>query len=90
MFKRVLILLIVIQLAVTSLSQAESKPITGESMAASFVSFFVWPGVGQAMIKQPEKKILGHAMAGIIPIFRFWSAYDALVDRDDGYFDGRI
>lgn len=72
--------------------EAAGRPgkITGKSVGAGLLSFFIWPGIGQAVNEQPGKKVATHAVLGIIPPYRFWSGYDALVDRDGGYWEGRI
>ena len=36
------------------------------------------------------KKVGWHAVAGLLPPFRFWSGYDALYNRDGGYWEGKI
>ena len=64
--------------------------ISGKSVAAGALSFLVWPGIGQAVNNDSAQKCLAHAVIGIIPIYRFWSGYDALVDRKGGYWQGRI
>lgn len=64
--------------------------ITGKSVAAGLLSFFIWPGIGQAVNDDRGRKVGTHAVLGLLPPYRFWSGYDALVDRDGGYWDGRI
>jgi hypothetical protein len=64
--------------------------ISGRSVGAGVLSFLIWPGIGQAVNNNPGKKVATHAIIGLIPLFRFWSGYDALVDRKGGYWDGRI
>jgi len=39
---------------------------------------------------EPGKKVVTHAIVGLIPPFRFWSGYDALVDRHGGYWKGKV
>lgn len=64
--------------------------ITLKSTCAAALSLFIWPGLGQAINDQPEDKVITHAVLGFLVIPRFWSTYDALVDRDGGYWKGRI
>ncbi len=64
--------------------------ISGRSVAAGVLSFLVWPGIGQAVNDNSGKKVVTHAVLGLLPPYRFWSGYDALVDRQGGYWEGRI
>ena len=64
--------------------------ITGRSIGAGLCSLLIWPGIGQAINHQPGKKVATHAILGILPPVRFVSGYDAWVDRQGGYFDGKI
>lgn len=63
----------------------------------------ILPGVGQAINKNPSKKIVTHAVVGLLfwvgvahPIgfvfglFHVWSAWDALIDRPGGYINGCV
>ena len=64
--------------------------ISGRSVVAGALSLLIWPGIGQAVNSNKGEKIATHAIIGILPPFRFWSGYDALVDRHGGYWNGRI
>jgi len=64
--------------------------ITGKTVGAGLLSLLIWPGIGQAINSTPGKKVATHAVIGLLPPYRFWSGYDALVDRKGGYWDGRI
>jgi hypothetical protein len=64
--------------------------VTGRSVAAGALSLIIWPGIGQAVNSQPGKKVATHAIIGLFPPYRFWSGYDALFDRQGGYWEGRI
>lgn len=64
--------------------------ISGRSVVAGLLSFIVWPGIGQAVNAQPGDKVVTHAVIGLLPPFRFWSGYDGLVDRQGGYWNGKI
>jgi len=69
-------------------------PRTGEvslrSVGAGALSFFIWPGLGQAVNSDKGDKVVVHAVLGFTQIYRFWSGYDALVDRKGGYWNGKI
>ncbi|MBK8189762.1 MAG: hypothetical protein IPK79_04865 [Vampirovibrionales bacterium] len=67
-----------------------SGKITGRSVAAGVLSFLIWPGIGQAVNSDRGRKVGTHAVAGLFPPFRFWSGYDALVNRKGGYWEGRL
>jgi hypothetical protein len=73
----------------TSTSPASAK-ITPRSVGAGVLSLIIWPGIGQAVNSNHGNKVVTHAVLGLIPPFRFWSGYDALVNRKGGYWDGRI
>jgi hypothetical protein len=64
--------------------------ISGRSVVAGALSLLIWPGIGQAVNSDKGDKIATHAVIGLLPPFRFWSGYDALVDRKGGYWHGRI
>lgn len=64
--------------------------ITGKSVLAGALSLIVWPGIGQAVNDNPGKKVGTHALLGLFPPYRFWSGYDGLVDRQGGYWNGKI
>ena len=70
-------------------SSSEDR-ITGKTVCAGVLSFLVWPGIGQAMNNNKSHKVVTHAVLGFLPPYRFWSGYDALVDRQTGYWKGRI
>ncbi len=64
--------------------------VTGKSFAAGALSLIIWPGIGQAVNGTPGDKVATHAVIGLLPPFRFWSGWDALVNRTGGYWHGRI
>lgn len=70
--------------------EISTSKVTGKTVAAGLLSFLIWPGIGQAVNHTPGKKVATHAIIGLIPPYRFWSGYDALVDRKGGYWEGRI
>lgn len=64
--------------------------ISGRSVLAGALSLLIWPGIGQAVNSNKGEKVATHAVIGLLPPFRLWSGYDALVDRKGGYWNGRI
>lgn len=64
--------------------------VTPKTVAGGVLSLLIWPGIGQAMNDEKGEKVLTHAVVGLLPPFRFWSCYDAVVDRKGGYWEGRI
>lgn len=98
MFKTFLVTLAVLGVMSFSLPSAMAKnsdaPRTGEvtlkTVGACALSFLVWPGIGQAVNNDKGEKVATHAILGLTGIYRFWSGYDALVDRHGGYWKGRI
>lgn len=64
--------------------------ISGKSVVAGLCSLIIWPGIGQVINKNETKKDVTHAIGGLIPLFRLWSGWDALIDRQGGRWDGKI
>ena len=64
--------------------------ISGKSVVSGLLSFFLWPGIGQAVNEGEDDKVITHAVLGLTGIFRIWSGWDALIDRSGGRWDGRI
>lgn len=64
--------------------------IRGRTVVGAILSGLVWPGIGQAVNDNRGKKVATHAVLGLLPPYRIWSAYDALVDREGGYWNGKI
>ncbi len=64
--------------------------ISGRSVGAAALSLIIWPGLGQLINDNPLDKNVTHAVLGLTGIFRFWSCYDALVDRKGGVWHNRI
>lgn len=64
--------------------------ITGKSVGASLCSLIIWPGIGQAINGQSTEKNVTHAVLGLTGVFRIWSFYDAIIDRDGGVWHNRI
>lgn len=64
--------------------------ISGRSVGAAALSLIIWPGLGQVINDNPYDKDVTHALLGFTGVFRFWSCYDALVDRRGGVWKNRI
>ena len=64
--------------------------VSWKTVGAGALSLIVWPGLGQIVNEQTDKKVITHAILGLTGIFRFWSCYDAVVDRDGGVWEHRI
>lgn len=64
--------------------------ISGRSVGASLCSLIIWPGIGQAINGQTTEKNVTHAVLGLTGVFRFWSFYDAIIDRQGGVWHNRI
>lgn len=94
--KRILLILILFSFATSSFNSAkaasniQTNSITGKSVLAGALSLIIWPGIGQAVNSSQGDKVLTHALVGLIPPFRFWSGYDALVRRKGGYWNGKV
>lgn len=73
---------------------AETHGTNGEvswkSIGAGALSLIVWPGLGQIVNGQADEKVITHAVLGLTGIFRFWSCYDGVVDRNGGVWKNRI
>lgn len=87
-----LVLLGVISMFTPSFAGTHGKDgkISGRSVGAAVCSLLVWPGIGQAINEQSTEKNVTHAILGLTGVFRFWSFYDALVDRQGGVWHNRI
>ena len=64
--------------------------ITGKSVVAGLASLIIWPGIGQYLTDQTTKKNWTHALLGITQIFRLYSGWDAMIQRNGGRWDGKI
>lgn len=67
-----------------------NQGVTPRSIGAGACSLLIWPGIGQVINDNNKEKCLIHGLLGLTGIFRFWSCYDALVDRKGGVWDNRI
>lgn len=64
--------------------------ITGKTVCFGLASLIIWPGIGQYLNNNQTKKNVTHAVVGLFPPFRFWSAWDALIARQGGRWDGKL
>ena len=64
--------------------------ITPTTVLAGILSCFLWPGVGQVINHNETKKVIAHILLGFTGIFRLWSGWDALIDRQGGRWNGLI
>ena len=71
-------------------THGKNGKVTAKSIGAGALSLLVWPGIGQAINDQKYEKNITHAILGLTVVFRFWSCYDAVVDRDGGVWKDRI
>ena len=64
--------------------------VSGRSIGAGALSLLIWPGLGQAVNDQSYDKNITHALLGLTGVFRIWSCYDAVRDRQGGVWKNRI
>ena len=76
--------------APSAMAAGTTHKVTGKSVLAGALSLIIWPGIGQAINSDPGDKVATHAVIGLLPPFRLWSGWDALVNRTGGYWHGRI
>jgi len=93
--KKILVLLVLTAIAFSAIpsfagTHGKDGHVTGKSAGAAALSLLIWPGIGQVMLDNPKEKNITHAMLGLTGVFRFWSAYDSLVDRKGGVWKNRI
>ena len=93
--KKFLTLLIVLLFAVMSApafagTHGKNGKVSGKSVGAGILSLLIWPGIGQAVNDQSYEKNVTHAVLGLTGVFRIWSCYDAVVDRQGGVWKNRI
>lgn len=73
-----------------AVNTATHGDISGKTVIAGLLSLIIWPGIGQVVNKNEGKKNVTHAIIGLLPPFRLWSGWDALIDRNGGRWDGKI
>ena len=91
--KKLLVLLLALSLFVTPVfagTHGRNAGVSAKSVGAGLLSFFIWPGIGQAVNNQSYDKNITHAILGFTGVFRIWSGYDAFVDRKGGVWKNRI
>lgn len=71
-------------------THGKNGQVSGRSVGAAALSLIIWPGIGQAVNDCGYEKNVTHAVLGLTGIFRIWSCYDALVDRQGGVWHNRI
>lgn len=69
---------------------AKHGTMTGKTVCHGLASLIIWPGIGQYLNDNQTKKNVTHAILGLTIIFRLWSGWDALIDRQGGRWDGKI
>ncbi len=82
--------LLFVQMPVMAGTHGTNGKVTPKSVGAGALSLLVWPGIGQAVNGQKPDKNWTHALLGLTGIFRIWSCYDAVVDRNGGVWENRI
>ena len=93
MKKSLLVIFLVLALctpAVFAGTHGKNGKVSGRSVGAGLLSLLIWPGIGQAVNDCSYEKDVTHAVLGLTGIFRFWSCYDAVVDRKGGVWHNRI
>src|SRR3989338_2749022 len=90
----ILLLVTVVGFGVSTTAFAANTAVhgkmSGKTVVAGLCSLLLWPGLGQYLNDNETKKNLTHAVIGILPPFRLWSGWDALVARQGGRWDGKI
>ena len=71
-------------------THGKNGKVSGRSIGAGALSLLIWPGIGQAVNDCGYEKNVTHAVLGLTGIFRIWSCYDAVVDRQGGVWHNRI
>lgn len=85
-----LLSLVVFSTPAFSGTHGKDGKVSGRSVGAAALSLLVWPGIGQAVNRQSAEKNITHAVLGLTGIFRIWSCYDAIIDRQGGVWHNRI
>ena len=93
--KKILVLLVILSLTAMSTpvfagTHGTNGKVSAKSVGAGLLSLLIWPGIGQAVNDQSYEKNVTHAVLGLTGVFRIWSCYDAVVDRQGGVWKNRI
>ena len=95
--KKLVVLLLIFALAVAAIpsqafamNTAKHGKISGKTVVYGLASLLIWPGLGQYLNDNETKKNVTHAVIGILPPFRLWSGWDAMINRQGGRWDGKI
>ena len=86
----VMVMLAALPAPAFAVNTATHGKMTGKSLCYGLASLIIWPGIGQYLNDQETKKNLTHALLGLTGIFRLWSGWDGLIDRQVGRWDGKI
>lgn len=91
-FLSILLLFSIIALSVPAYAgtHGTNRGVSAKSIGAGALSLIIWPGIGQAVNDQSYEKNVTHAVLGLTGIFRIWSCYDAVVNRQGGVWKNRI
>lgn len=76
--------------AVLANTHGTDRNVTGKSIAGGIGSLLIWPGIGQMVNDQKTDKVVTHALLGLTVVFRFWSCYDGIANRNGGVWLNRI
>lgn len=76
--------------AVMAQTHGVDRQVTGKSIAGGLASLIIWPGIGQMVNDQKTDKVVTHALLGLTGVFRFWSCYDGIANRNGGVWQNRI
>lgn len=66
------------------------RNVTGKSVMGGLASLLIWPGIGQMVNDQKTDKVVTHALLGLTGVFRIWSCYDGIANRNGGVWLNRI
>ena len=94
--RKIILALTLLTLVIAAPSQvfaentATHGTITGKTVCFGLASLIIWPGIGQYLNDNQTKKNVTHALIGLLPPFRLWSGWDALIARQGGRWDGKI
>lgn len=93
--KKILVLALLCSMSLMSApvmanTHGTDRQVSGKSIAGGVASLLIWPGIGQMVNDQKTDKVVTHALLGLTGVFRFWSCYDAVANRNGGVWQNRI